>query len=57
MLKILDIKTTAAPGDIRTLGRGDLICLSRASFELANWPAYWDAVGMAVVRGAELRIY
>ncbi len=53
----LTISTTApALGDIRSLGRGDAVVVYRAATERRDWARYWEAVGVAVSRGAVLRM-
>lgn len=42
-----------APGEIRNAGPGDVLLFIPKPDDMGR---YWDAIGVAVLRGAELRI-
>jgi hypothetical protein len=56
MTLIIKAGSATQPGDIRAMGRGDKIIVLRESVTDEAWPTLWDAIGVAVRRGAELRI-
>jgi hypothetical protein len=50
---LLSKDSSHVPGDVRALGAGDWITFVPSA---EAWSKYWDAIGVAVCRGAELRI-
>ncbi|MFI0211995.1 hypothetical protein ACH4OV_25405 [Streptomyces diastaticus] len=48
--------TAPALGDLRAAGRGDEVVVHRPATARSDWPRIWDAVGVALVRGAVVRI-
>lgn len=56
MLVRIGLVIGVAPGDVRWLGTGDIIELSRDAYYRPDWARYWDAIHVAFNRGAELRI-
>ncbi|MFJ3588615.1 hypothetical protein ACIQUY_04905 [Streptomyces sp. NPDC090231] len=48
----IDNANAPALGDIRAAGRDDLIRLRRSATERKDFARYWEAVGVALVRGA-----
>lgn len=45
-----------AIGDVRQLGKGDVICVWPDAIRRADIGRYWDAVRVAWLRGAEVRM-
>lgn len=43
-----------AIGDIRLMGRGDVIVLTETAERRRDWARYVDAISCAVTRGAEV---
>lgn len=56
MVRILRSGSAIAPGDIRVMGAGDKIIILRSEVSGEAWPSLWEACGVAVRRGAELRV-
>lgn len=56
MTKIVKPGGAVGPGEIRELGKGDKLIVLRESITEEAWSTLWDAIGVAVYRGAELRI-
>jgi hypothetical protein len=50
------VTSNSSAGDVRALGRGDVVEVNRLAIRADDWARLWDAVGVAVQRGAELRI-
>ncbi|MFJ5103211.1 hypothetical protein [Streptomyces sp. NPDC088554] len=53
---LIDDAMAPALGDIRTAGEGDVICIRPAATSRRDFPRYWEAVGVALVRGAAVRV-
>jgi hypothetical protein len=45
-----------ALGDVRQLGEGDIVFLHCSAIERPDYARYWDALGAAWARGAEIRM-
>lgn len=56
MTLIIRAHGAAGPGEIRACGSGDKIIVLRETITSAGWPVLWESIGVAVQRGAELRI-
>lgn len=56
MAKIVKAGGALGPGELRELGTGDKIILLREAVSGESWAVLWDAIGVAVQRGAELRV-
>lgn len=54
MTVTIDSSTAPALGDIRGLGEGDWIYVHDSAAERVDWPRYWEAIGVAFVRGARV---
>lgn len=52
----LVIAPSSAPalGDIRAAGAGDVVFVHPSAPERADWVRYWDAAGVALLRGARV---
>lgn len=51
---LVDDAMAPATGDLRQAGPGDQICVRRAATGRRDWPRYWDALGVAFSRGADV---
>lgn len=54
MIFLVDDAMAPATGDLRTAGPGDQIYVRRAATSRRDWPRYWDALGVAFSRGADV---
>lgn len=52
----IDAANAPAIGDIRTAGPDDLIYVMPTAVERKDFPRYWEAVGVAKVRGAFVHV-
>lgn len=54
---VLRVGRYVAPaiGDVRALGKGDVVWLSEAVEDRPDWGRYLDALSHAIGRGAEVR--
>lgn len=52
------IESAGAPalGDLREAGPDDVVYIFRDATTRADWSRYWDAIGVAFARGAQLSI-
>ncbi|MGW2515018.1 hypothetical protein ACWC0A_37750 [Streptomyces scopuliridis] len=55
-IHLIDDAMAPAIGDIRAAGAGDVICIRPAATSRRDFPRYWEAVGVALVRGAVVRV-
>ncbi|MEV4971996.1 hypothetical protein [Streptomyces scopuliridis] len=55
-IHLIDDADAPAIGDIRAAGDGDVICIRSAATSRRDFPRYWEAVGVALVRGAVVRV-
>lgn len=53
---VIDSANAPATGDLRIAGPGDLIYVRRDATTRADWPRYWDALGVAWTRGAHVTL-
>jgi len=51
-LHVIDDANAPALGDVREAGPGDLIYIRPAATSRRDFPKYWEAVGVALSRGA-----
>jgi hypothetical protein len=51
---IVTDRSAPALGDLRTAGPGDLIDIYPDATSRRDFPKVWEAVGVALVRGAEV---
>lgn len=51
-LHVIDDANAPALGDVREAGPGDLIYIRPAATSRPDFPKYWEAVGVAMSRGA-----
>jgi hypothetical protein len=49
---VIDNANAPALGDVREAGPGDLIYIRPAATSRRDFPKYWEAVGVALARGA-----
>ncbi|MFD5161008.1 hypothetical protein ACFWMJ_23515 [Streptomyces hawaiiensis] len=49
---VIDDASAPALGDVRDAGPGDLIYIRPAATTRKDFPKYWEAVGVALTRGA-----
>lgn len=54
MTVVLSKDRSLAPGDIRALGAGDRITLRRSVKDRGDWMHIIPALGIALVRGADI---
>ncbi|MFD4699803.1 hypothetical protein [Streptomyces niveus] len=55
-LLVIDVATAPAIGDVRQAGPGDLIYVRPAATSRKDFPRYWEAVGVALTRGAFVHV-
>ncbi|WDM17658.1 hypothetical protein J3S85_37720 [Streptomyces lavenduligriseus] len=53
-LHVIDSAMAPALGDIRAAGEGDVIYIRPDATSRKDFPRYWEAVGAALVRGAQV---
>lgn len=55
-IHLIDAANAPALGDIRGAGPDDLIYVGRSATERKDWARYWEAVGVALARGAFVHV-
>ncbi|MFD7776629.1 hypothetical protein [Streptomyces sp. NPDC059753] len=55
-LHVIDDAMAPALGDVRDAGHGDLIYVRPAATSRRDFPKYWEAVGVALSRGAGVHV-
>ncbi|MGI5404165.1 hypothetical protein ACQEVG_32885 [Streptomyces sp. CA-135486] len=53
---VIDDANAPALGDVRDAGQGDCIYIRPAATSRRDFPKYWEAVGIALVRGALVHV-
>ncbi|MEU7039813.1 hypothetical protein AB0A77_01990 [Streptomyces varsoviensis] len=53
---VIDSARAPALGDIRAAGPGEIVYVLRSATTRKDWPKYWEAVGVALKRGAFVHI-
>ncbi|MFJ6636607.1 hypothetical protein ACIQMR_35365 [Streptomyces sp. NPDC091376] len=53
---LIDDANAPALGDVRDAGPGDLIYIRPAATSRRDFPKYWEAVGVALKRGALVHV-
>ena len=51
------VAVTHTPGDVTALASGDTVLMKREATQRRDWAAYWSAIGIAIARGATLKVY
>lgn len=54
MIRTIQPDYAPALGDVRVMGRGDVIVIRDGAKDRKDWGRYQDAIGQAVARGAEV---
>lgn len=55
MFAVIRKDVAPALGDVRELGRGDVVLIVNGATARPDWGRYVDAVGQAVTNGADVR--
>lgn len=55
-LHVIDAANAPALGDVRDAGPGDLIYVRAEAIGRRDFPKYWEAVGVALARGAFVQV-
>ncbi len=55
MFRLINKAAAPALGDVRTMGRGDVLIIVHDAPQRLDWPRYLDAIGQAITNGAEVR--
>ncbi|MGW6949020.1 hypothetical protein ACWGHD_19100 [Streptomyces xanthophaeus] len=55
-LHVIESAGAPAIGDVRACGPDDCIYIRPDATTRKDWPKYWDAIGVALVRGAFVHI-